>query len=87
MRHQLCAIFAVLLLVQAVNAQKSGFKTDIYELVTPYEGSGKKRTATYTECVDWYRGLQKQFPNVCKLDSIGLSDGGSLPPATLKSSC
>jgi hypothetical protein len=77
MRHQLCAIFAVLLLVQAVNAQKSGFKTDIYELVTPYEGSGKKRTATYTECVDWYRGLQKQFPNVCKLDSIGLSDGGS----------
>ncbi|MFN5219196.1 MAG: hypothetical protein ACK5CL_10545, partial [Sphingomonadales bacterium] len=40
--------------------KKSGI--DLNELVTPYEGSGGKRTATYTQCVEWYRSIQKIFP-------------------------
>ena len=55
--------------------KKSGY--DLNELVTPYEGSGKKHTATYIQCVEWYRSIQLLFPNLCRMDSIGLSDGGS----------
>jgi len=44
---------------------------------TPYELSGKKRTATYDECVSWYQNLQKAFPKISSFESIGLSDDGS----------
>jgi hypothetical protein len=47
------------------------------EMPTPYELSGKKRTATYDECVAWYQSLNKKFPKYSSFESIGLSDGGN----------
>ncbi len=46
------------------------------QFVTPYEISNHKRTATYDECVNWYRSINKAFPTYTYFDSIGLSDAG-----------
>lgn len=43
---------------------------------TPYENSGKTRTATYAECREWYREVNLAFPEITRFDSIGISDGG-----------
>lgn len=43
---------------------------------TPYEISNKKRTATYAECVSWYRAINSKYPECTYFDSIGLSDAG-----------
>ncbi|MFZ9431318.1 MAG: M14 family zinc carboxypeptidase, partial [Bacteroidia bacterium] len=45
-------------------------------LQTPFEKSGGLATASYTECVTWYRRLAKAFPAYCALTSIGLGDAG-----------
>lgn len=60
-----------------LTAQKSAPRVVRNEFLTPYELSGKRRTATYNQCLEWYRTMQKTFPNLCSVDSIGLSDGGS----------
>lgn len=44
--------------------------------LTPYEKSAETATATYFECRDWYRSLQKSYPDITYFDSIGYSDGG-----------
>jgi hypothetical protein len=77
MVNKLLCVLLLSALTGKVNAQKSGRARDRNEFVTPYEGSGKKRTATYTQCIEWYQSVQKQFPEICRLDTIGLSDGGS----------
>jgi len=77
MVHKLLCALVVSFLTGIVNAQETLPLLDENEFVTPYEGSGKKRTATYTQCVAWYQTIQRQFPKICRLDSIGLSDGGS----------
>jgi hypothetical protein len=70
--------FLWFLLCFCLIAEASGQKVLLKnEFLTPYELSGKKRTATYTQCVAWYQSLQKQYAKYCKLDSIGMSDGGS----------
>jgi hypothetical protein len=45
--------------------------------ITPYENSGKTRTATYSECTEWYRKLHFSYPQITSFDSIGFSDGGN----------
>lgn len=45
-------------------------------LQTPFEKSGGMSTATYQECVNWYRRLANAFPAYCALTSIGLGDAG-----------
>ncbi|MFN4915452.1 MAG: M14 family zinc carboxypeptidase [Sphingomonadales bacterium] len=77
MAHKLLCVLLLSVLAGDINAQKKSPLLDKNEFVTPYEGSGKRRTATYTECFEWYQSVQKQFPGICRLDTIGLSDGGS----------
>lgn len=43
---------------------------------TPFEISGKTATATYEECRDWYRNIQKGFSDIASFDSIGTGDEG-----------
>lgn len=64
------SILLLLALLTAVTAQSQPWQT-------PYEKSGKTRTATYDECVSWYRSMHHAFPEATEFDSIGLSDGGS----------
>lgn len=45
-------------------------------LETPFEKSGGIATASYAECVSWYRKLAKAFPAYCALTSMGLGDAG-----------
>ena len=45
-------------------------------LITPFERSKGMATASYTECVNWYRKLASAFPAYCSLQSIGLGDAG-----------
>ncbi len=45
-------------------------------LETPFEKSGGLATASYFECVAWYRKLAKAFPAYCALTTIGLGDAG-----------
>ena len=45
-------------------------------LETPFEKSGGLATASYFECVAWYRKLANAFPAYCALTSIGLGDAG-----------
>lgn len=45
-------------------------------LQTPFEKSGGLATASYQECVSWYRKLANAFPAYCALTSIGLGDAG-----------
>lgn len=43
---------------------------------TPYEQSQRTRTATYDECANWYRMVNRAFPEVTYFDSIGPGDIG-----------
>lgn len=43
---------------------------------TPYEHSGKKQTATYDECVAWYKKLNLAFKENTTLDTLGIGDAG-----------
>ncbi|MBL7811319.1 MAG: hypothetical protein JNL57_03765 [Bacteroidetes bacterium] len=43
-------------------------------LPTPCEKSGQTATATYEECVQWYRQLHAAYPAETTLDSIGYGD-------------
>ncbi len=45
-------------------------------LITPFERSKGMATASYAECVNWYRKLATAFPAYCSLQSIGLGDAG-----------
>lgn len=45
------------------------------QYITPYELSGKKRSANYLECTNWYKKMVANFPNAT-LDSIGYGDIG-----------
>jgi hypothetical protein len=45
-------------------------------LITPFERSKGMATASYAECVNWYRKLASAFPAYCSLQSIGLGDAG-----------
>lgn len=65
---------AVALLPSLMNAQ---------DFMTPYERSERTATATYESCRDWYRNIQKAFPEITFFDSIGYSDGG-LPIYTFR---
>lgn len=44
--------------------------------ITPYEKSGKTQTATYQECIAWYKQMHKLYPKNTRMDSIGLGDAG-----------
>jgi murein tripeptide amidase MpaA len=46
------------------------------EFLTPYEKSAHKATATYAECREWYRMVQRNYPEICSFDSIGTGDEG-----------
>jgi len=45
--------------------------------VTPYEKSGKTKTATYQECVSWYRSFTNTYKEFV-MDSIGRGDNGDM---------
>lgn len=45
-------------------------------LKTPFEISLGKSTATYAECVGWYKKLAARFPAYCKMMPIGYGDIG-----------
>lgn len=65
MKH--CFLSALLLFAGGLSAQS---------FQTPYEKSGKSRTATYHECMEWYAALHAAYPARTEFDSIGISDGG-----------
>src|ERR1700709_1384506 len=44
-------------------------------LQTPFEQSEGRRTATYFECVDFYKQLDKQSP-LLSIREMGMSDAG-----------
>lgn len=72
----LCTLF-LSSIIGKVAGQKNTSSVSLQELLTPYELSGHTRTATYKQCVEWYRSIQQHYSDKCRLDSIGLSDGGS----------
>jgi hypothetical protein len=43
--------------------------------VTPYEKSGGRETATYAECIAFYKKLDTRFPTI-SMDTVGLTDAG-----------
>ncbi len=43
---------------------------------TRFEISGEKETTTYSECIDFYTGLAKQYPNRLQIRSFGSTDAG-----------
>ncbi len=51
------ALYAILLLLQAeiIIAQNH---------LTPFEKSNGQKTATYEECIDYYKLIEKQFSNI-----------------------
>ena len=44
--------------------------------LTPFERSGRKETATYTEAIAFYQQLAKTFPQQSKLFTYGSTDFG-----------
>jgi len=47
------------------------------ELLTPYEKGNQNQTATWEECIAYYRMLESRFPTVVHLFEIGKSDAGN----------
>jgi len=47
------------------------------ELLTPYELGNGNQTATWEECIAYYRMLEARFPNIVHLFEIGMSDAGT----------
>ena len=45
-------------------------------LITPWERSGGRSTASYQECVNWYSTLARLFPGWLSFGSIGVGDNG-----------
>src|SRR5690606_20668211 len=45
------------------------------DLKTPYEKGNGNQTATYAECIDYYKKLDKEFPEI-KLREYGKTDVG-----------
>lgn len=66
MRHSL---FLVVLLVFS-------FDVDAQDLITPFEKSGGKESATYEECIAFYEKLVKKFPGKISMDTAGETDAG-----------
>ncbi len=44
-------------------------------LITPFEKSNGKETATYFECIAYYKALQQKYPNI-NIQTIGETDAG-----------
>lgn len=51
-------------------------KIDEYIFLTPYEKGNYTKTATYYETYEWYRKIQKNFPQRTSLFEIGTTDIG-----------
>ncbi|MVT10743.1 M14 family metallopeptidase [Chitinophaga tropicalis] len=70
MKRLICS--AALLALCHTSLPSIAQKTD---LSTRYERSGGKETATYQECISYYKQLDKQFPQI-SMQEIGNTDSG-----------
>jgi hypothetical protein len=61
-------IILILLFVTSTNAQKT--------LLTPFEKGNGNQSATYIECIQFYKDLAKEYPNTISVEEKGITDSG-----------